>query len=798
MSFCASLLGCQNPISAPIRPNILLVTFDTTRWDHVGWQQTQPPPQNSPTPMLDAMAQRGTWFSHAFSSQPLTLPSHTSIMTGQYPYHHGVRNNGTYIVPDAAQTLAERLKAVGYQTQAVISSFVLDSQFGLDQGFDGYDDDLSTGPRQVMFMFKEIKAEQTAAKGALWLRERTHQTQPFFLWMHFFDPHANYEPPESMKARFPGDPYTGEIAYADHELGRVFKELDELKQLDNTLVIFTSDHGDSLGEHGEKTHGLFVYDSTTRVPLLMSGPGVPRGGHVDGVVSSVDIVPTVMELLGLGTDASLDGRSLVPLWSGKSDIRQAYSETFTPKENFGWAALRALRTDDFRAIQAPKPELYAHGPQANQDATESQNLLKMTTPPADGQALLSKLDTLRAEDPAQAGRGTKATLNDETRRKLNALGYVTDQSTETDATGADPKDRIQSWELFQTGQELVRQKRYDRAVILLRHLLATDPDNITAKGSLAQSLLALGLRDQALKHYQEMIAKSPHNDAPYLAAARILRESKQFEDAHNTLQALLALQPKNPDVYTAMGDLYLDQNQFADAEKWFRQALAVDAHSTLAAGGLGNCLNRANRLDEARAVLTEALRREPSSHTVTYNLAVVSERMGDIPGAEKLYLRAVQLEPDHSMSWNNLGSLRQKQGKLKEAIECIKKAHELDPDNAEALYNLGSLLILHKRTDEALPYLAQVEQKRPDLLQAWLLHARTLETLGRTGESLDLLTTLAKTHPPAWLMVARQSLAHGDGERAQEALKQGLAADGQRFRQAVSEDKTLAPWLKNL
>lgn len=778
-----SHLSCQGLGLLPVRPNILLVTFDTTRWDHVGWAG-----HPGTTPMLDAMARRGTWFSQAFSAQPLTLPSHTSIMTGLFPYHHGVRNNGTYIVSPDEETLAERLKAAGYQTQAVISAFVLDSQFGLDQGFDGYDDDLSGGPRQAMFMFKEIKAEQTAAKGALWLRNRARTDQPFFLWLHFFDPHANYEPPADIAAKFPGDPYSGEIAYADRELGRVFQELDALHQLDNTLVIFTSDHGDSLGEHGEKTHGLFVYDATTRVPLLMSGPGVPPGKQVDGVVRSVDIVPTVLDLLGLPGQEKLDGRSLKPLWQGQKDDRLAYSETFTPKENFGWSELRAMRSPTLRAIQAPRPELYDR----STDTSEQQNLFgtaSASSPPA--LSLFQQLDQLKQADETGPAKAT-GTLTDEARRKLSALGYVTDTAHGT-ATGplADPKDRIQSWELFQQGQDLVRMKQYELAVQRIRELLASDPGNVPAKGSLAQALVALGRRDEALAVYREMIAQDPRNDTPHLASARILREARQFSEAEAQLRTVLELQPKNPDGYTAMGDLFIEQNQFAEAEKWFRKALEVDAHSTLAAGGLGNCLNRANRLDEARAVLTAARTRDPSSHTVVYNLGVVTERLKDLPGALALFQQAVQLDPDHSMSWNNLGSILQRTGKPAEALKFIQKAHELDADNVEALYNLGTLLVSLKRPEEALPLLEQAEQKRPELIQSWLLHARTLEALGRVPEAVAVLSRLAERNPPAWLAVARLTFKHGDQAQTRAALKRGLEADGERFRAAASRDEAL-------
>ena len=345
-----ALAGCG---PAP-RPHILLVTFDTTRADYVGFASGR----EGLTPMLDAMAERGAWFSTCLTPQPLTLPSHTSIMTGLYPFSHGVRNNGTYIVPDETVTLAERLQEQGYATHAVVAAFVLDSQFGLDQGFAGYDDDFSGGPKQKMFMFREIKADVVARKAVRWLEQERSKEKPFFLWLHFFDPHADYEPPADLAARFPDEPYRGEIAFADRELGRVFASLDDAGLLDETLIVFASDHGEGLGEHGETTHGIFIYESTTRVPMLIAGPGVPPTGRVDALVRTVDIVPTILDLLDLPGEKDLDGRSLRSLWEGEDEDRTAYMETFVPRLNFGWGELRGLRGANLKVIQAPRPETY--------------------------------------------------------------------------------------------------------------------------------------------------------------------------------------------------------------------------------------------------------------------------------------------------------------------------------------------------------------------------------------------------------------------------------------------------------
>lgn len=777
----AALAGCSRS-----HPNVVVVTFDTVRWDHVGWSTGR----TDVTPTLDAMAARGVWFSTAIAPQPLTLPSHTSIFTGRYPTRHGVRNNGTYRVPDEEETLAELFQAEGYATHAIVSAFVLDSQFGLDQGFDGYDDDLAGGPKQKMFMFKEIRAAQTADKAVRWLREGRPRDRPFFLWLHFFDPHADYEPPDDVALEFPGDPYRGEIHYADRELGRVLEELDDQRLLDETLFAFTSDHGDSLGEHGERTHGLFVYDATTRVPLLIAGPGVPAGQRVDGVVRSLDLFPTIAELAGLEPSGPLDGASLRPLWRGKGDERTAYLETFTPRENFGWSELRGLRSATVKVIQAPQPEVY----DLVADPRETRNLHGASEPEG-ARPLFAGLARRLEEDRYGEESAAAHEADSETRQKLAALGYVWGAKVTGDAPLADPKEKIRSWERFQVAQQLIRDKHFEPAIAAIRAILAEDAGNVVAMGSLAGALARTGDEEGALATYRKMIELDAQQDVAYLGAARLLAKRGEFDEATALVEAMMAKQPDNPDGPVAMGDLLLEREAFDEAERWFRKALELDPHSMVAASGLGNCLNRADQLPEARDVLVAARRHDPSHHATTYNLAVVTERLGDRRAALALYREAVALDPDHSMSWNNLGSLLDRNGEREEAIAAVRKAHELDPENVEATYNLGALLSNAGRPAEAIPFLLEAVQRRPDLAAAPPLLARALAATGRVDEALALWRQIAAQAPPALFQVAKLELGRGRREAARAALRQLIAVDGDRARQAIARDPELSKLL---
>jgi len=785
----ALVVSCVLGCGSPPRPNILLVTFDTVRADHVGYAVGRP----GLTPMLDALAERGVWFSTCFASQPLTLPSHTSIMTGLEPYHHGVRNNGTYVVPPDVETLAERLGQTDYVTHAIVSAFVLDSQFGLDQGFDSYDDDLSAGPQQKMFMFKEVPATETASKAIRWLQQGRPPDEPFFLWLHFFDPHADYQPPAQVAAHFPGQPYRAEIAYADLELGRILASLEDLGLIEKTLVVFTSDHGESLGEHGERTHGIFVYDATTKVPLLLAGPGVPTGDRVDDLVRTIDIVPTILDLLGLGGESDLDGASLQPLWNGDHEERTAYSETLMPRLNFGWSELRSLRDDRYKVIEAPRPEAY----DLNSDPGELTDLRAAGNAPSESAELASGLEGITAADPFARGEHQPVEISGATRDKLAALGYVTSHSEgEHRGRRPDPKDRIDYWERFQSAQDMMRAGDYELARAAIQDLLEVDPDNVVAMGSLANALARTGHEDQALEVYRRMMTLDPNRETAYLGAARILRKRGSFEDASELAKAVIEMQPSDPNGYVALGDTLLEQGLFAEAEVLFRKALEIDPHSMLAVSGLGNCLNRAGRVREAAELLREAREHDPSNHAVTYNLAVVSEHMGDEAAALALYRQAIRLDPEHSMSWNNLGSLLNRLGDRRQGLEMIRKARELDPDNVEATYNLGALLFVGGEAEQALPLLEEALARKPDFLLAAVFRARCLTSLGRTSEALHAWYQLAPHRPEAWLQVARIELDRGRREAARQAVANGLAAGGDRTREAVENDAALSRFLE--
>ena len=768
-----ALAGCGEPP----RPNILLVTFDTTRWDRMGYAGGPA----GVTPMLDAMASRGTWFETALTVQPLTLPSHTSILTGLYPTRHGVRNNGTFVVGQDQVTLAERLAAEGYETHAVISAFVLDSQFGLDQGFDTYDDDLAAGPKKRMFMFKEVPAKETTIRAVRWLERQRDASRPFFLWIHYFDPHANYEPPADVAQRFPGDPYAGEIHYADRELGRVFKSLDDSGELDETLFVFTSDHGDSMGEHGERTHGLFIYDATTRVPLIFSGPGVPERTRVDDVVRTVDIVPTLLDLLQLDDDAELDGRSLAPLWRGEDEEpRVAYMETLNPRFSFGWSELRALRDESRRVVAAPRREAY----DVTRDPREQRNLLADGEPSPPVRQMLRELRSIEEADPWVRGEQSEGDLDEQARERLEALGYVWGGGAvaESDGPRPDPKDRLQYWESFQRAQNLIRDGELDAAYEAMSNLVAADPDNVVARSSLATVLMRTGRSDEALRLYREIIELDLRREKAYFAAARLLTEEGEVEEARALLESVLAMRPRNPAAHTLLAGLELRTGEAEAAEELLRRALELDPAHADTVTSLSDLLSRQDRIEEASQVLEAGWTANPSSPSIAYNLAVIVEQLGDAVRAVDLYKTAIRLDPDTSLPWNNLGSLLTQDGQLDEALPLIERAVDLDDGNVEAAYNLGVLYSRFERFAEAAEAYDRALTLRPGFSAAQSGLARAYERTGRAGDARAIWSELATQNASLYLELARFELEQQRESAAREALSRAERELGAQFQ----------------
>ena len=490
-------------IHRPERASVLLVTMDTTRPDHLE-------PYGGPegvTPNLEELAAGGVVFDHAYSVAPITLVAHSSIHTGLYPPQHGVRNNGIHSLGPQVETLAERLHEAGLRTAAFVSAAVLEKRYGLDQGFEVYDDDLSTGRERQPRMVPDRPAEATVAAASAWL-ETLKDDERFFLWVHFYDPHAPYSPPPPFRDEYRDDLYQGEIAYLDSWIGKLLGQ-PRLRR-GNVVTVIVGDHGESLGQHGEQTHALLAYDSTLHVPLMMRWRGGPRGVRVEQAVSQVDLAPTVLDLLGLRPDRGerFAGRSVLPVLAGRPvRPRGLYSETYLPFYTYGWAKLRVWRQGPAKYIEAPTPELY----DLKRDPRELSNL------EAAQPGLAHDLERNLGEFLSTVGDADKEAdlpLDSESVEKLQALGYLAVGSRSAVRPAApgerpDPKDVIELHTGMQRARQLADDGLFEPAVDALERVLKRDPNNLAALIDLASAQAGLGRLDDAVETVERALALDP-------------------------------------------------------------------------------------------------------------------------------------------------------------------------------------------------------------------------------------------------------------------------------------------------
>jgi arylsulfatase A-like enzyme len=549
------------------RPNLLLVTLDTTRADHLGCYGDA----QARTPVLDQLARDGVLFERALACAPITLPSHASILTGLYPVVHGVRDNGTFVAPAELDTLAELLKREGYATAAFVSSHVLAAAYGLAQGFDVYDDRLDKivvrGIGKV-----ERRAAPTANAALAWLDAAPRE--PWFLWVHFYDPHAPYAPPDGA-ADLPADPYDAEIAYVDKQLGRLLQKVDAGGRRERTLVAVTADHGEGLGDHRELTHGLFVYDATMAVPLLLRGPGLAAGRRVGGQVSHVDLFPTLIELLGVAPRraegaAPLSGASLAAeLRAGAKEIwRDAHLESMLPRDAYGIAPLEGACRRGVKLIRAPRPELY----HVDTDRGELDD--RHAREPELAAELAGLLEELRGGRPFLPS-APPLPLDDDERKRLAQLGYGGDPSLGAASADMDPKDAVELIEAEARAKSLMAARKTEESERFLRQILARVPGYASAWALLGQVLLQQGKSDEARAALEQALVLRPDTIGAAEDLARLHRAAGRHALALRALEQSLAHCPSNGDAWMLASDIALETGDRAKAIGYLEKGRAT-------------------------------------------------------------------------------------------------------------------------------------------------------------------------------------------------------------------------------
>jgi len=639
----ALAVACRtgDPAAPPQPPrSLLLVTIDTLRADRVGVYGSR----DGATPNLDALATRGVVFEEARASTPLTLPSHSTILSGLEPLRHLVRNNGSSAFPEDVETLATRLKGAGHATGAFVGAYVLDRRFGLDRGFDRYDDQIARVYLGGSLLQSERPCEEVAESARAWLDSGGG---PFFAWVHFFDPHAPYDPPEPLRTRFAGRPYEGEVARADACLLPLLEGAE--RRADGRLVIaVTSDHGEGLGDHGEATHGFFIYESTLRVPLVIAGDGVPRGERRAGLARTVDLLPTLLGRLGLPQAAGLDGQDL---FAGPAPD-EAYAETVYP-EGFGWAPLRALRRGALKLVEAPRPELY----DLAADPQESRDLASERAP--DIERLRAALLTLRQGERTAAPR----VIDPAVAQRLRALGYVSGPATAAKGEARkDPKDALPLWQQFEQATWAEIRGEREKALQGFRALVAHDPDNVTLRRALALALRRAGRAGEAVQALADLEKTAPGDAAAWHDLAAALSETGDSDGAIRAEQRATALNPMLPEPFNHLGRLLAQRGRLAEALRAFDRATALDPTGAQARANRADVLLALGRAEEAAADFRRAAELDPRSPDPPNGLGVLEAGQGRFDAAAAAFEQALTLDGGHQEARLNLALVEAQRG----------------------------------------------------------------------------------------------------------------------------------------
>ena len=649
------------------RPNVLLVTIDTLRADRLGCYGDSA----AATPVLDALAARGVRFTTAVAHVPLTAPSHASILTGLLPLGHGVRDNGSFVLPPAPTTLAEVFRDGGYRTAAFVSGFPLDHRFGFARGFETYDDRLLRGrdPRRAPYV--ERTAEEVTRAAGDWIRGAR---APWFAWVHYFDPHAPYEPPGELAVRFASSPYDGEVAFVDRELGRLLAVADSPR----TLVLVTSDHGESLGEHGEATHGVFVYDATLRVPWIMAGPGIPRRRVSSVVARGIDVAPTLLDYSGLRVPRAMQGRPLRPAADGRPmEDAPAYAESLFCRLNLGWAELHAWRTAQWKLIEGPRPELYDIG--ADPGETRDVSSVRADDARALREALGRALEARPPDASTVPGR--------EVQERLRSLGYVAGAAAAR-PTGRDPKDGIALVERLERG---LAEARADPLLALaeLSAVLAAEPDAPLARRYRATAYQFAGRYDDSVADIRALEARGPLSLEDLTVLAESLRLGGRHDEALATLDRAAALDPHAPEPALLRARTLRTVGRNEEAGAALRQALALDPGSGEARRGLGELALERGATDEAASLLESIVAGDPTDAPALVKLGVVRMRGGRVDEALGLFAQAVALDPRNPEALLDLAGALGKSGRSAAAIPHFEKAIEVGGRSTTALNGLG-------------------------------------------------------------------------------------------------------------
>jgi len=727
------VVGCDRGAKPAAEPagtpwNVLLITFDTTRADHLGCYGYE----HGETRTLDLMARNSLRFERCYTPATLTLPAHASLLTGLYPFQHGLQTNGVGPLDESVVTLAEVLKDNGYATGAVVAASVLEPQYGLSQGFEFYDATFDPGAAKSRFEYAERPAAQVTDAAIAWLEQV--RGRKYFLWVHYYDAHAPYAPPGFNPATAPLAPYDAEIAYADRELDRLLQKAAQIKveTRKETLLVFAADHGEALWEHGEPTHGLFVYDECLRVPLIVHVPGAsPTIGVVNEPVSLVDVFPSVLSWLGIQAPQRVHGRPLPTTASDAPSARSraVYCEAYLGYYTYGWSPIEGVVVGSEKFVSAPRPELY----DLSADPKETNNLYA----PGDARsaALQSALDAVHNEDLGRPkARAGEPVQDPESVRKLQALGYAgaIEPDVEDRASLADPKDRIELHRNIIQAQAEIDVNNFDKALELVNNVVTADPDNPRALFLLVDLLKEAPVRDKALGFVRARMEKPlrpPFDALMPLSLGIAAAQRGEMEEARRLFETAHAADPDDAEACYNLAQAVAQLGERDKAIELLKRAVALDPQNPRNGLALGLAYEVADRWEDAAGVYESLLASDPENWIVLNNSAWALHKLGRNPDqAIARAEQAVRGAPADPRPRHTLACVLTDAGRTADAVAHLLEALRLQPDYAAAHYQLGCAYEVLGDPKSAVP-------------------------------SLERAVELSGQPPPAWLEDARQRLA---------------------------------------
>jgi choline-sulfatase len=685
--------------SAVEKPNVILLTLDTTRADHLacyGYPGVR-------TPNLDSLARRGVLFEQAATNSPLTLPAHCSILTGMYPTYHGVRINGNTALNEEQTTIAEVLSGQDYQCGAFIGAFVLDGRWGLRQGFQHYDDQFDLKKYKHIDLGAVQRPGNEVMDIALdWLEKQ--KNSPFFAWIHLYDPHTPYDPPEPYRSEYGPKSlhglYDGEIAFMDEQIGRCLSWLENNGLDRSTILILVGDHGEGLGSHGEGTHGYFIYDYAIHVPLIIVTPFEElQGVRVPSQVRIIDIFPTLMDIAAVIPPAETQGRSLLPLMfrPQKEEDGFAYAESMSPNLQFGWSSIHSLRTTQYKYIDTPKAELY----DLTRDPGEQTNLFRQY--PDIAREMKETLDGLMEETGRGAPTPQAANLDKETIERLSALGYVgAPVATKKASSGAgplaDPKDKFPVFKAVTSAGAMVLEEKYAEAAVKLESALQEEPMIPQALLVLSTCYVELGRTEEAKAKLDLLLKEDPENIPALISMANILLEERKDEDVITLCKQALSLDEQNTQAHVLIGEIYLGHLKYNEALPHLERAVEIQPKMTRSRFTLGACLLGFKQYERAEVELKQVVQEAPKYPLANFNLGLLYEETGRLEEARAAYTEEVANYPGEYKARFNLGKLLFNLGDRPGSLAQMREVVKITPKLAE-----GHLLLARGLLYEDVP-----------------------------------------------------------------------------------------------